>query len=63
SGLPVAVSGAWLGEDSLRIDYDEVGAINAYRILLRFTGKDVEVSLSERTQLIPQTRFRGTSSR
>lgn len=63
SGLPVAVSGAWLSEDRLRIDYDEVGAINAYRILLRFTGKDVEVSLSERTQLIPQTRFRGRSSR
>lgn len=63
SGLPVAVSGAWESEDSFTIGYDEVGSINAYRIRLRFKGDGVDVTLSERSHVIPSTSFRGTSIR
>lgn len=63
SGLPVAVSGAWKSDDSFSLEYDEVGGINAYRMRLRFTGDDVDVSLSERSQVIPGARFRGTAGR
>ncbi|MFG6460312.1 serine hydrolase domain-containing protein [Roseateles sp. DXS20W] len=62
-GLPVAVSGAWKSDDSFTLEYDEVGGINAYRMRLRFTGDDVDVSLSERSQVIPGARFRGTAGR
>jgi CubicO group peptidase (beta-lactamase class C family) len=60
SGLPVAVSGAWEREDTFALEYNEVGNINSYRIRLRFTGNAVDVTLSERSHLIPRSNFRGT---
>lgn len=63
SGLPVALTGAWERENTFFIEYNEVGSINTYRLRLRFTGDDVDVSLSERSQVIPSARFRGTSAR
>lgn len=63
SGLPVAVSGAWKSEDSFMIEYDEVGNINAYKLRLRFTGTGVEVTLSERSQVISSAKFRGVPQR
>lgn len=61
SGMPVAVRGAWVSEQVFVLDYDEVGAINAYRLRLRFTGKDIEVVMSERTGSVPDARFAGTA--
>ncbi|MCX2863725.1 serine hydrolase [Paucibacter sp. PLA-PC-4] len=63
SGLPVAVMGTWERENIFFIEYNEVGGINTYRLRLRFTGDDVDVTLSERSQVIPSARFRGTSAR
>jgi len=63
SGLPVAVTGAWERENTFFIEYNEVGNINTFRLRLRFTGDDVDVTLSERSQVIPSARFRGTSAR
>jgi CubicO group peptidase (beta-lactamase class C family) len=63
SGLPVAVTGDWERENTFFIEYNEVGGINTYRLRLRFTGDDVDVTLSERSQVIPSARFRGTSAR
>lgn len=63
SGLPVAVTGAWERENTFFIEYNEVGGINTYRLRLRFMDDDVDVTLSERSQVIPSARFRGTSAR
>lgn len=63
SGATVALTGAWERENTLFIEYNEVGGINTYRLRLRFTGDDVDVTLSERSQVIPGARFRGTSAR
>lgn len=63
AGASVALSGTWERENTLLIEYNEVGGINAYRLRLRFSGDDVDVSLSERSQVIPGARFRGTAAR
>jgi len=60
-GLPVAVSGTWESDSTFLFEYNEIGNINMYRFRLRFSGDDVDVELSERSRLIPSTRFRGTS--
>jgi hypothetical protein len=57
------VSGAWKSEDSFMIEYDEVGNINAYKLRLRFTDTGVEVTLSERSQVISSAKFRGVPQR
>jgi CubicO group peptidase (beta-lactamase class C family) len=59
-GLPVAVSGRWESDGTFIVEYNEIGNINTYRFRLRFSGNDVEVELSERSQVIPSARFRGT---
>ncbi len=63
SGLDVAVAGTWERENTFFVEYNEVGSINTYRLRLRFTGDEVDVTLSERSQVIPSARFRGTSVR
>lgn len=60
-GLPVAVSGRWVSDSTLLVEYNEIANINMYRFRLRFSGDDVEVELSERSRVIPSARFRGTS--
>ncbi len=60
-GLPVAVSGTWESDSTFLVEYNEIGNINRYRFRLRFSGDDVDVELSERSRVIPSTRFRGTS--
>ena len=59
-GLPVALRGAWDGDSTFVLDYDEVGNINAYRFRLTFAGDAVGVELTERTGLF-ETRFRGSA--
>lgn len=61
-GSPVAVSGAWESDSSLVLEYNEVGNINLYRFRLTFSGRDVDVELSERSRVIQAARFRGKSS-
>lgn len=61
SGLPVAVGGRWESSNTFAFDYNEIGNINAYRFRLTFSGDDIVVDLSERSQVIQPTRFRGTS--
>ncbi|KAF1013517.1 MAG: 6-aminohexanoate-dimer hydrolase [Stenotrophomonas maltophilia] len=61
-GLPVAVSGRWENAHTFVVDYNEVGNINAYRFRLEFSGDDVDVALSERSRVIPDMRFHGTSA-
>lgn len=63
SGLPVAVSGGWESDDTFIVEYNEVANINAYRFRLKFSGGDVEVALSERSRVIPSTRFHGSSAK
>ena len=60
-GLPVALCGAWEGDDTFVFDYDEVGNINSYRFRLRFSGRQVAAELAERTGLV-EALFRGTSN-
>ncbi|OYT92262.1 MAG: 6-aminohexanoate hydrolase [Burkholderiales bacterium PBB3] len=62
SDLPVALTGTWERENTFFLEYNELGSINTYRLRLRFTGDDVDVTLSERSQVIPSARFRGTSA-
>ena len=57
SGLPVAVTGAWERENTFFIEYNQVGSINTFRFRLRFTGNDVDVTLTERSQVIPSAIF------
>ena len=63
SGLPVAVTGAWERENTFFIEYNEVGGINTFRFRLTFKGDDVDVTISERSQVIPSAKFHGTSTR
>jgi hypothetical protein len=60
-GLPVAVSGAWENDTTFLVEYNEIGNINMYRFRLSFSGDDVDVELSERSRVIPSSRFHGTS--
>lgn len=60
-GLPVAASGRWEDERTFLVEYNEIGNINMYRFRLRFSGDDVDVELSERSRVIPDAWFRGTS--
>ncbi|WP_156170250.1 serine hydrolase [Luteimonas sp. FCS-9] len=60
-GAPVAVSGRWESDSTFVVEYNEIGNINMYRFRLRFSGDDVDVQLSERSQVIPSARFHGTS--
>lgn len=50
-GLPVALSGAWQGDDTFTIYYDEVANINVYRLQLKFSAKTLMVDLEEQTGL------------
>jgi hypothetical protein len=61
-GLPVAVSGAWEGDGSFVLDYDEVGNINAYRFRFLFREHEVTVDFSERSRPRQRAQFRGTSA-
>ncbi|MFZ6846548.1 serine hydrolase domain-containing protein [Undibacterium sp. RuTC16W] len=60
-GLPVAVSGVWRSDGTFLVEYNEIGNINMYQFRLKFSGDDVDVELSERSQVIPNARFHGTS--
>jgi CubicO group peptidase (beta-lactamase class C family) len=60
-GLPVAVSGAWDGDSTFVLDYNEVGNINDYRFRLTLSGAGVHVEVSERSGLL-DVRFRGAAS-
>jgi CubicO group peptidase (beta-lactamase class C family) len=60
-GLPVAVSGAWESDGTFLLEYNEIGNINMYQFRLKFSEDDVDVELSERSRVIPSTRFHGTS--
>jgi CubicO group peptidase (beta-lactamase class C family) len=51
-GLPVALTGAWQGERTFDLLYDEVANINALSMRLEFTGKDVAATVSERSGLL-----------
>ena len=59
-GLPVAVSGRWESDSTFVVEYNEIGNINMYRFRMRFSGKDVDVELSERSRVIPSSWFHGT---
>ncbi len=51
-GLPVAVSGAWEGDSTFVLTYDEVGNINAIRLRATFAGAAVTVDMAERSGLM-----------
>ena len=57
-GLPVALAGAWDGDSTFVLDYDEVGNINDYRFRLALGRDRVAVEVAERTGL-GQARFAG----
>jgi CubicO group peptidase (beta-lactamase class C family) len=54
-GLPVALTGAWQGDGSFDLVYDEVANINALSVSLAFAGRDVVASVTERTGLLDAT--------
>jgi len=58
--LPQAAKGQWLRDDTFLLELNLVGAINFYRLELRFAenGKTVAVALNERTGLNDE-RFTG----
>jgi CubicO group peptidase (beta-lactamase class C family) len=60
-GLPVSVSGAWDSDSTFVIEYNEIANINTYRFRLTFSGRDVDVQMTERSRAIQSARFRGTS--
>jgi hypothetical protein len=60
-GLPVSVSGAWESDSTFVIEYNEIANINTYRFRLTFSGRDVDVQMTERSRAIQSARFRGTS--
>lgn len=60
-GLPVSVSGAWESDSTFVIEYNEIANINTYRFRLTFSGRDVDVQMTERSRAIQIARFRGTS--
>jgi len=54
-GLPQAAKGAWLDDKSFLLELDLVGGVNFYRIRLTFSQGKVNVAVSERTGLNPET--------
>jgi CubicO group peptidase (beta-lactamase class C family) len=58
-GSPVAVSGGWESDSTFVVTYNEISNINTYRFRLRFAGDYVDVDVSERSGVIPSSRFRG----
>jgi hypothetical protein len=58
-GLPVAVSGAWEGDSTFILDFNEVGNINNYRFRLAFVDEGVSVELTERSEPLITARYRG----
>ncbi|HDS1578516.1 TPA: serine hydrolase [Stenotrophomonas maltophilia] len=61
-GLPVAISGRWENDRTFVVEYNEVGNINRFRFQMIFSGDAVDVALSERSGVIPGSRFHGTST-
>jgi CubicO group peptidase (beta-lactamase class C family) len=59
-GLPVSVNGAWESDSTFVIEYNEIANINTYRFRLTFSGRNVEVDMTERSRAIQSGRFRGT---
>ena len=57
-GLPVASTGEWENADTFVLNYDEVGNINAYTFRMTFSGREVDIRMSERTGLV-KTQFHG----
>jgi CubicO group peptidase (beta-lactamase class C family) len=60
-GLPVSVNGAWEGDSTFVIEYNEIANINTYRFRLTFSDRDVDVEMTERSRAIQSARFHGTS--
>ena len=54
-GLPQAAKGAWLDDKSFLLELDLVGGVNFYHIRLTFSEGKVDVAVSERTGLNPET--------
>jgi len=59
--LPVAVSGAWEGDSTFVLDYNEVGNINTYRLRLTFVDNGVTVEFAEKSGALVKAQFRGRS--
>jgi CubicO group peptidase (beta-lactamase class C family) len=57
-GLPVALAGAWDGDNRFTFYYDEVANINSYRYRLTFAGHELSVEVAEQTGLV-RTQFKG----
>ena len=57
-GLPAALSGEWENDSTFVLDFDEVGNINDMRLRLTFSGRTVDVELTERSGVV-EGRFRG----
>jgi hypothetical protein len=58
-GLPVAVSGAWEGDSTFVLDYNEVGNINNRRFRLTFVDKGASVELTDMSEPLVTVRYRG----
>ena len=58
-GLPVAVSGAWESDSTFVLDYNEVGNITNRRFRLTFVDEGASVELTERSEPLVTTRYRG----
>jgi CubicO group peptidase (beta-lactamase class C family) len=58
-GLPVAMSGEWMGKNAFHLVYDEVANINSLALHLTYSGSDVSAMLMERSGLLDHTTVRG----
>ena len=59
--LPASLSGVWSG-DSLRLSYDQIGAINAFQLSLTPRQDGVDLDISERTGLVAPMHLSGRES-
>lgn len=58
-GLPVAVSGAWEGDRTFLLDYDEVGNITRRRFRLTFADDGASVELTDRSETTDPVKYHG----
>jgi hypothetical protein len=55
-GLPAALKGYWVGNDTFVLVWDEINNINRWTMRMQFSGENVKVAISEATYL-PNMEF------
>jgi CubicO group peptidase (beta-lactamase class C family) len=58
-GLPVAISGSWIDDNTFAFDYDEIASINLYYCRLSFSGTTVSILAGEKSGRPLTTTFTG----